>query len=140
MCVLHILPFFSVFHFSAIYTAYTVLKKAPQARNHLKRVFKLNYTPENANEFEKCYLMIADAYIQVCLCALSARFFLSEHAELVALCFLCLQLGKNDLAQELCQKVIRNNQSCAKVCACLSQSRDVLLSTLLLSFFWICSL
>lgn len=51
--------------FVAIATAYTLLKKAPQARNHLKRVSKLNYVPEYANEFEKCYLMLADAYIQV---------------------------------------------------------------------------
>lgn len=48
----------------------------------------MEYKPELAKEFEKAYMLLADIYIN---------------------------LGKRDLAQELCKKCIVQNQSCAKV-------------------------
>lgn len=48
----------------------------------------MNPTAEHATEFEKAFLLLSDIYIEV---------------------------GKYDLAAELCKKCIANNKSCAKV-------------------------
>jgi len=42
-----------------------LLKQPPRARNQLKRVTKLEWTEEFSNEFEKCWLLLADLYIKV---------------------------------------------------------------------------
>jgi tetratricopeptide repeat protein 21B len=66
-------------------TAYMLLKQPPRARNQLKRVTKLEYTEEFSNEFEKCWLLLADLYIKG---------------------------GKFDLATDLLKKVLSYNKSC----------------------------
>jgi len=67
--------------------ALRLLKQDAKARNHLKRISKMQYNSEEAEEFEKSYLLLADIYIQS---------------------------NKNDLAQELCRKCLTHNKSCAK--------------------------
>ncbi len=47
-----------------IATAYMLLKQTPRARNQLKRVSKMAWTSDDAEEFEKCWLLLADIYIQ----------------------------------------------------------------------------
>lgn len=44
-------------------TAYMMLKQTPRARNHLKRIAKMNWTIVDADEFEKSWLLLADVYI-----------------------------------------------------------------------------
>lgn len=67
--------------------AFVVLKQTPKARNMLKRIVKLEYRPDNAEEFERSWLMLADLYV---------------HS------------GKYDLAQDLCKRCLTHNQSCGK--------------------------
>ena len=64
-----------------------LLKQDAKARNHLKRISKMQYNSEEAEEMEQSYLLLADGYIQS---------------------------NKNDLAQELCRKCLTHNKSCAK--------------------------
>ncbi|XP_065054055.1 tetratricopeptide repeat protein 21B-like isoform X1 [Rhopilema esculentum] len=68
-------------------TAYMMLKQTPRARNQLKRVDKLSWNSEDANEFEKSWLLLADIYIQS---------------------------GKYDMAQGLLKKCLQYNKSCTK--------------------------
>lgn len=67
-------------------TAYMIEKAPNKARNYLKRMAKMPYNQEYAEEFESAYLMLADIYIG---------------------------RGKFDLAQELCKKCLGYNKSCA---------------------------
>jgi len=67
--------------------AYLMLKQAPKARNHLKRVAKMNFMAEMADDFERGWLMLSDVYIVS---------------------------GKYDLAEELCRRCLASNKSCAK--------------------------
>uniref|UniRef100_A0A6U5AVN5 Uncharacterized protein n=1 Tax=Hemiselmis andersenii TaxID=464988 RepID=A0A6U5AVN5_HEMAN len=67
--------------------ALRLLKQEPKARNHLKRISKMQYNTDEADELERSYLLLADMYIQS---------------------------NKNDLAQELCRKCLQYNKSCAK--------------------------
>jgi len=71
----------------AMATAFTMLKQTPKARNQLKRVAKMQYNAEEADDFEKSWLLLADIHIQG---------------------------GKFDLAQEMCKKCLKYNKSCAK--------------------------
>jgi tetratricopeptide repeat protein 21B len=71
----------------AMANAFALQKQETKARNQLKRIAKLNFDPSYAEEFERGWLMLADVYVQ---------------------------LGKFDLAQELCKKALANNRSCAK--------------------------
>eukprot|EP00842_Homolaphlyctis_polyrhiza_P002570 jgi/Hompol1/3313/HPOL_000546-RA len=64
-----------------------LLKQPPRARNQLKRVVKTDWTSENGDDLERCWLLLADIYIQG---------------------------GKYDLATELLKKVIANNKSNGK--------------------------
>eukprot|EP00794_Sanderia_malayensis_P003381 gene3381-3871_t len=68
-------------------TAYMMLKQTPRARNQLKRVAKIAWNSEDANEFEKSWLLLADIYIQS---------------------------GKYDLAQDLLKRCLQYNKSCSK--------------------------
>lgn len=47
-----------------IATAYQLLKQTPRARNQLKRVAKHSWNFEDAEHLEKCWLLLADIYIQ----------------------------------------------------------------------------
>jgi len=68
-------------------TAFMMLKQTPKARNHLKRISKMPYNSEEADEFERAWLMLADIYVQG---------------------------NKMDLAQDLCKRALGANKSCAK--------------------------
>ena len=67
--------------------AYLMLKQAPKARNHLKRVAKIPFAADMVDDFERGWLMLADVYIGG---------------------------GKYDLAEELCWRCLASNKSCAK--------------------------
>jgi tetratricopeptide repeat protein 21B len=68
-------------------TGFMMQKQMPKARNQLKRISKMNYDKELADDFERSYLLLADIYIQ---------------------------RGKYDLSQELCKRCLSYNRSCAK--------------------------
>lgn len=68
-------------------SAHIMLKQTQRAKNQLKRVIKTQWTFEDAEYLEKCWLMLADIYIQA---------------------------GKTDMAHDLLEKVINHNKSCAK--------------------------
>lgn len=68
-------------------TAYMYLKQTPRARNQLKRIAKMNWTMEEAEEFERSWLLLADVYIQS---------------------------GKYDMAGDLLKKCLEHNKSCCK--------------------------
>eukprot|EP00668_Euglena_longa_P004314 GGOE01005062.1.p1 GENE.GGOE01005062.1~~GGOE01005062.1.p1 ORF type:complete len:1337 (-),score=400.50 GGOE01005062.1:270-3734(-) len=68
-------------------TALQMMKQTPKARNHLKRVAKAPYTQEEADEFERGWLLLADIYISG---------------------------GKFDLAQDLLKKALQANKSCGR--------------------------
>jgi tetratricopeptide (TPR) repeat protein len=65
-----------------------LLKQESKARNVLKRLNKLPFRSEDADEFEKAWLVMADMYIQS---------------------------GKFDVAKEFCQQCLSRNKSCSKV-------------------------
>ncbi|UYV83543.1 TTC21B [Cordylochernes scorpioides] len=67
--------------------AHMILKQSPRARNQLKRVAKNVWNFEDAEYLEKCWLLLAEIYIQS---------------------------GKFDLASELIKKVIYHNKSCTR--------------------------
>ena len=64
-------------------TAYMLLKQTPRARNQLKRVAKSSWNFEDAEQLERCWLLLADIYIQG---------------------------GKYDMASELLRKVLNHNK------------------------------
>eukprot|EP00906_Rhabdomonas_costata_P037365 RCo052578 len=68
-------------------TALQMMKQTPKARNHLKRVAKAVYTQEEADDFERGWLLLADIYIAG---------------------------GKFDLAQDLLKKALQVNKSCGR--------------------------
>lgn len=68
-------------------SAYILLKQSQRARNQLKRVAKHLWTFEDAENLERCWLLLADLYIQS---------------------------NKNDMAHDLLLKVLKHNKSCAK--------------------------
>jgi tetratricopeptide repeat protein 21B len=45
--------------------ALVLLKQDAKARNHLKRIAKMQYNSEEAEELERSYLLLADIYVQV---------------------------------------------------------------------------
>jgi tetratricopeptide repeat protein 21B len=47
----------------ALATALMVLKQTPKARNQLKRIAKMPYNSELADQFVQSYLLLADIYI-----------------------------------------------------------------------------
>eukprot|EP01012_Entosiphon_sulcatum_P028886 TRINITY_DN3505_c0_g1_i1.p1 TRINITY_DN3505_c0_g1~~TRINITY_DN3505_c0_g1_i1.p1 ORF type:complete len:1334 (+),score=365.73 TRINITY_DN3505_c0_g1_i1:81-4082(+) len=68
-------------------TAMQMMKQTPKARNHLKRVAKAPYSQEEADDFERGWLLLADIYISG---------------------------GKYDLAQDLLKKALQANKSCGR--------------------------
>lgn len=71
----------------AIASAHILLKQAQRARNHLKRVANNEWLFEDAEYLERCWLLLADLYIQA---------------------------GKNDMATDLLAKVLKHNKSSCK--------------------------
>ena len=67
--------------------SYQLLKQTPRARNQLKRVSKHSWNFEDAEHLERCWLLLADIYIQG---------------------------GKYDMATELLRKVLMHNKSSTK--------------------------
>ncbi|KAJ8866732.1 hypothetical protein PR048_032593 [Dryococelus australis] len=68
-------------------TGYMLLKQTPRARNQLKRVAKSAWSFEDAEYLERCWLLLADIY---------------------------MQNSKLDLAGELLRRVLQHNQGCTK--------------------------
>lgn len=64
-----------------------MIKQTPKARNQLKRVQKIQYKPDEAEEFERSWLLLCDIHIKA---------------------------GKYDLAHDLCKKCLKYNKSCGK--------------------------
>jgi tetratricopeptide repeat protein 21B len=64
-----------------------IKKEVPKARNQLKRIAKMTYNSDEAEEFERSWLLLADIYIQA---------------------------GKYDLAQELLKRCLSHNKSSSK--------------------------
>lgn len=70
-----------------IASAHILLKQSQRARNQLKRVAKNPWTFEDAEYLERCWLLLADLYIQS---------------------------SKGDMATELLDKILQHNKSCCK--------------------------
>ncbi|KAJ8985639.1 hypothetical protein NQ317_015135 [Molorchus minor] len=70
-----------------IATAYTLLKQTQRAKNQLKRIVKSTWTFEDAEYLERCWLLLADYYIQS---------------------------SKYDIATDLINKVVQHNKACAR--------------------------
>lgn len=68
-------------------TAYTLTKQQQRAKNQLKRVVKTQWNFEDAQYLEKCWLLLADQY---------------------------LQSNKYESAGELISKVVQHNKACTK--------------------------
>ncbi|XP_011499616.1 PREDICTED: tetratricopeptide repeat protein 21B-like [Ceratosolen solmsi marchali] len=68
-------------------TAHILLKQTPRARNHLKRVSKNTWTFEDAEYLERCWLLLAEIYVQS---------------------------SKYDLASELLKRVLQHNVTCVR--------------------------
>lgn len=48
----------------AMAQAFMILKQTPRARNQLKRITKVAWNAAEAEDLEKCWLLLADIYIQ----------------------------------------------------------------------------
>lgn len=68
-------------------SGFIMLKQSQRAKNQLKRIAKGVWTFEDAEYLERCWLILADLYIQA---------------------------GKNEIAVDLLQRVLEHNKSCAK--------------------------
>jgi tetratricopeptide repeat protein 21B len=68
-------------------TGHMILKQTPRARNQLKRIAKTPWTSQEAESFERGWLLLADVYVQT---------------------------GKYDMAIELLKKCLQYNQSCSR--------------------------
>lgn len=71
----------------AIASAHILLKQSQRARNHLKRVANNEWQFEEAEYLERCWLLLADLYIQS---------------------------GKSDMASDLLAKVLKHNKASCK--------------------------
>ena len=71
-----------------IASAHMMLKQVPRARNQLKIASKIQWTPENADDYEQTWLLLADIYIQS---------------------------GKYDVALDLLKKCVVYNKVCSVV-------------------------
>ncbi|KAI9346469.1 hypothetical protein BDR26DRAFT_855632 [Obelidium mucronatum] len=67
--------------------AYMLLKQPPRARNQLKRIVKMEWSIQYADDFERAWLLLADIHIQG---------------------------GKYDLATDLLKRCLAQNKSCSK--------------------------
>ncbi|XP_036378258.1 tetratricopeptide repeat protein 21B [Megalops cyprinoides] len=71
----------------AMAQAFMILKQTPRARNQLKRLSKMEWTENNAEELEKSWLLLSDIYIKS---------------------------GKYDIATDLLKRCLLYNKSCSK--------------------------
>ena len=67
--------------------AYTLLKQSQRAKNQLKRVIKFIWSFEDAEYLERCWLLLADYYVQA---------------------------AKFEMATELLRKILQHNKACSK--------------------------
>ena len=95
--------------------AYQLLKQTPRARNQLKRVFKRGWNFDDAEHLERCWLLLADIYIQVVL-KNTTLFKNTVIIDVFYVNFLNVyfQNGKYDLASELLRKTLMHNKSSTK--------------------------
>ena len=77
--------------------AFMALKQQTKARNFLKTINRAKYNFEQADDFEKAWLMLASTYIKS---------------------------GKHDVAEELCRKCLKYNQSCSRACQYLGHIKE----------------
>ncbi|XP_046740894.1 tetratricopeptide repeat protein 21B-like [Diprion similis] len=68
-------------------TAHILLKQTPRARNHLKRVCRNVWSFEDAEYLERCWVLLADIYVQS---------------------------SKYELANELLKRVLQHNATCVR--------------------------
>ncbi|XP_015781277.1 tetratricopeptide repeat protein 21B-like [Tetranychus urticae] len=68
-------------------SSYIIMKQTQKARTHLKKVTKIDWSYSEAEYLERCWLLLADIYIQS---------------------------GKFEPAQELLKRVLQYNRSCVK--------------------------
>lgn len=68
-------------------TAHILLKQTPRARNHLKRVSRNVWSFEDAEYLERCWVLLADIYVQS---------------------------SKYELANELLKRVLQHNATCVR--------------------------
>ncbi|XP_033021119.1 tetratricopeptide repeat protein 21A isoform X1 [Lacerta agilis] len=76
----------------AVSQAYMLLKQPLKARNQLKRLMKAKWSLTEAEDLEKCWILLADSYTAC---------------------------GKFDCAIELVKRCLRHNKSCSKAYECL---------------------
>jgi tetratricopeptide repeat protein 21B len=74
-----------------------ILKQAPKARNFLKTISKMDYDSNHAAAFEQAWLYLANQNIAA---------------------------NKHDVAQELCDRCLKFNQSCARAWELLGLVRE----------------
>lgn len=82
-------------------SAYVLLKQGQRAKNQLKRVAKNAWNFEDAEYLERCWLLLADQYVQA---------------------------GKLEMATELLARVLEHNRSCVKaheLCGTISEKEAV---------------
>ena len=68
-----------------------LLKQVPRARNQLKIISKLQWTAQNAEDFEQAWLLLADLYIQ------SGKFDMA--VDLLKKCIQYNRVGKLEVAK-----------------------------------------
>lgn len=81
-------------------TAFIMLKQSQRAKNQLKRVSKTPWTFEDAEYLERCWLLLADIYVQA---------------------------GKFEIASDLLSRVLEHNKSCTKayeLCGYISEKEQ----------------
>ena len=83
--------------------AYRKLEQYPKMRNVLKRVAKTEFVADMAEDFERAWLMLADHYIRV-----------AEKDGTYA-------AQRLPLAEELCNRCLEHNKSCAKALELLAR-------------------
>ncbi|XP_071444824.1 tetratricopeptide repeat protein 21B-like [Hetaerina americana] len=75
-------------------TAHIMLRQGSRARNHLKRIVRNQWNPEDADNLERVWLLLAEHYCQS---------------------------GKNESAAELLHRTLQHNKSCVKALELLGQ-------------------
>lgn len=81
----------------AIAECFLILKQPPKARNHLKRMATRAWNTDDADDIEKCWLLLATTYMSA---------------------------GKFDQALELCKKCIEHNKSCTRAYEFIGQMME----------------
>jgi hypothetical protein len=87
-----------------------LLKQAPKARNYLKRVSVLPWNPKDAEDLEKCWLLLAASLMTV---SKRIEFFFKIRIikVLYFMNLISLKNGKFDQTIELCNKCLQYNKA-----------------------------